>query len=383
MPTANIAARLGSEIPISGLHLEAAKRHQLLWVNISAMKKIPAFFLLVLWTASVMGQDEPRFPPMPAAVSSNAVASLKGGFQIFSLMGVGPKKNWDDVTNQMYIMTMTHTGKWSKGRSIPGPVGRLNAAADGAKGLVVLMGGYVVDNQGLELTVPDVNVYEPGARRWSRGKDIPVAVDSAVAGVTRNRYIYLIGGRSRSGPVNNVQLYDLERDSWSQATPFPGTPVFGLSGGVADETIVIVDGAKAGPAGGPKYVASDECWLGKIEKKDPNKIEWSKLPAHPGAARFAIASGGSNHDHKIFFSGGTPTPHDYKGRAYEGEPTEASAVTFAYDVHHHQWETISNDTSDPRADSRGIVFTPIGPLVIGGMAKNLAATAAVTQLPQK
>ena len=165
MPTANIAARLGSEIPISGLHLEAAKRHQLLWVNISAMKKIPAFFLLVLWTVSVMGQDEPRFPPMPAAVSSNAVASLKGGFQIFSLMGVGPKKNWDDVTNQVYMMTMSRSGRWTTGRSVPGPVGRLNAAAAGAKGLVVLMGGYVVDNQGMEVTVPDVNVYEPGARR--------------------------------------------------------------------------------------------------------------------------------------------------------------------------------------------------------------------------
>jgi len=119
---------------------------------------------------------------MPAAVSNNAVASLKGGFQLFSLMGVGSKKNWDDVTNQVYIMTVTRTGKWTTGRSVPGPAGRLNAAAGGAKGLVVLMGGYVVDNQGMETTVPDVNVYEPGARRWSRGKDIPVAVDSAVAG---------------------------------------------------------------------------------------------------------------------------------------------------------------------------------------------------------
>ena len=80
-----------------------------------------------------------------------------------------------------------------------------------------------------------MNVYEPNASRWSRGKDIPVAVDSAVAGVTHNRFVYLIGGRSPNGPVNNVQVYDLEKDSWSQATPFPGTPVFGLSGGVADE----------------------------------------------------------------------------------------------------------------------------------------------------
>ena len=347
------------------------------------MKKLPVFIALVLCAATMSAANEPKkIPSMPAAVSGNAVASVSNGLEIISLMGVGPRKSWDDITNQVYILNLGHP-KWRDGRTVPGVAGRVGAAAVGAKSLVILMGGYVVDNQGAELTLPDVNVYETNARRWSRGKDIPVAVDNAVAGVTHNRFVYLIGGRSRNGPVNNVQVYDLEKDSWSQATPFPGTPVFGLSGGLADETIVVVDGAKAGPAGGPRYVASDECWLGKIDKKDPHKIEWSKLPAHPGTARFAIAGGGNNRDHKIFFSGGTPTPHDYKGVAYDGQPTEGSALTFAYDVHHQQWETISDDTDDPRADSRGIVFTPIGPMVLGGMVRNLAVTAGVTPLPQK
>jgi hypothetical protein len=347
------------------------------------MKKLSAFYLLVFSATISWGQDEPKFPPMPAAVSNNAVASLKGGFELFSLMGVGPKKNWDDVTNQIYIMTMSHTGKWSTGRSVPGPVGRLNAAADGAKGLVVLMGGYVVDNRGLELTVPDVNVYEPGARRWSRGKDIPVPVDSAVTGVTHDHFVYLIGGRSVGGPVNNVQVYDVEKDAWTQATPFPGTPAFGMAGGVADEAIVVVDGAKPGPAGGPRYVPSDECWLGKIDHKDPAKIEWSKLPAHPGTARFGIAGGGADRDHRIYFSGGTTTPHDYKGASYDGSAAEVSPVTFDYDLHGNRWETLNQNTYDPRADGRGLVETPLGPVVLGGMVKNLAVTARVTLFPKK
>jgi N-acetylneuraminic acid mutarotase len=348
------------------------------------MKKLFAFVLVTLCAASLLGvDDKPQFPSMPAAVSSNAVASLKGGFVLFSLMGVGPNKTWDAVTNQVYIMTLTHSGKWSKGRDVPGVAGRLNAAAAGAKGLVVLMGGYVVDNQGGENTVPDVNVYEPGARRWSRGKDIPVAVDSAVVGVTHDRFVYLIGGRSPGGPVNNVQVYDVEKDTWTQATPFPGTPVFGLAGGVAEEAIVIVDGAKRGPEGGSRYVASDECWLGKIDKKDPFKIEWSKLPPHPGPARFGISAGPANRDHKIYFSGGTPTPHDYKGVSYDGKPVEVSAVTFAYELHRSRWDTISESTSEPRADGRGLLETPLGPVVLGGMAKNLAVTASVTLLPKK
>jgi len=347
------------------------------------MNKLAILLLFAFWTTGVRGQDEPKFPSMPAAVSNNAVASLKGGFELFSLMGVGPKKNWDDVTNQVYIMTMTHAGKWIQGRSVPGPVGRLNAAAGGAKGLVVLMGGYVVDNQGMEATVPDVNVYEPGARRWSRGKDIPVPVDSAVTGVIHDRLVYLIGGRSAGSPVNNVQIYDVEKDAWTQATPFPGTPAFGMAGGVADEAIVVVDGAKPGPTGGPRYVASDECWLGKIDRKDPTKIEWSKLPPHPGTARFGIAGGGADRDHRIYFSGGATTPHDYKGASYDGQAADVSAVTFAFEVHAHKWETLNENTYDPRADGRGLLETPLGPVVLGGMARNLAVTARVTLFPKK
>jgi hypothetical protein len=347
------------------------------------MKRLPFLPLLAFSAMVLLGADEPKFPPMPAAVSSNAVATLKGGFQLFSMMGVGPKKTWDDVTNQVYVMTFSHAGKWSQGRAVPGPVGRLNAAAGGVKGVVVLMGGYVVDNQGGELTVPDVNVYEPGARRWSRGKDIPFPVDSAVAGVTHDRFVYLISGRSPSGPMNNVQVYDIDRDTWSQATPFPGTPAFGMAGGVADEEIVVVDGAKPGPSRGPRYVASDECWLGKIDHKDPGKIEWTKLPPHPGTARFGISAGGAEREHKIYFSGGTTTPHDYKGASYDGQPENVSNVTFDYDLHGHRWETIDENTYDPRADGRGLVETPLGPVVLGGMVKNLAVTSRVTLFAKK
>jgi N-acetylneuraminic acid mutarotase len=347
------------------------------------MKKCSALLIFTLCAAIAIAQDEPKFPSMPAAVSNNAVAGLKGGFELFSLMGIGPKKNWDDVTTQVYMMTLTHAGKWTTVRAVPGPVGRLNAAAGGAKGLIVLMGGYVVDNQGLETTVPDVNIYEPGARRWSRGKDIPVPVDSAVTGVVHDRLVYLIGGRGAAGPVNSVQVYDVERDTWTQATSFPGTPAFGMAGGVADESIVIVDGAKPGPEGGPRYLPSDECWFGKIDHKDPAKIEWSKLPAHPGTARFGVAGGPGDRDRRIYFSGGTSTPHDYKGASYDGKPAEVSAVTFDFDLRAHRWETINENTFDPRADGRALVETPLGPVVMGGMVRNLAVTARVTLFPKK
>jgi N-acetylneuraminic acid mutarotase len=347
------------------------------------MKQFRFLIALLLLAAASRGADEPKkIPPMPVAVSSNAVAEVRNGLEIYSLMGMGPRKTWDDVTNRIFVMDLAHP-KWREGKTVPGAAGRLGASAAGIKGFVILMGGYVLDSQGEAIVVPDVNVYEPAAHRWSRAQDIPIPVDSAVVGVAHDRFVYLVGGRSPNGATNNVQVYDIAKNSWTPATPFPGTPVFGLAGGLDDNEIVVVDGAKAGPTGGPRYVASDECWLGKIDHKDPYKIEWSKLPAHPGPARFGIAGGSGGREHRIFFTGGTSTPHDYKGASYDGQPAEVSEFTFAYDTHGHKWETISETNVDPRADGRGIVMTPIGPLIIGGLVKNLAVTPRVTQVSHK
>jgi len=346
------------------------------------MKKLSFVLLLALSAILLLAAGESRIPSMPAAVSSNAVASLKGGLQLFSLMGVGPRKTWDDITNQVYVMNLS-SGKWNDGRPVPGVAGRLGASAVGANGQVFLFGGYVVDGKGSEITVSDVNAYLPQGQRWYRAADIPVPVDSAVIGVNRDRYIYLVGGRSKNGPVNNVQVYDLEKDSWSQATPLPGAPVFGHAGGLTDDTIVYIDGAMKNTAGGAPFVASQECWQGKIDRKDPNKIEWSKLPSHPGPAHVGIVGGPSEREHRIYFSGGTADPHNFKGLGYDSQPAEPSPFTFAYNLHGKRWETISENTPDPRTDSRGILATPLGPLILGGMAKNQAVTSRVAILPRK
>jgi len=348
------------------------------------MKKLAVFLLLlpVLGAVFLLAADQGKIPPMPVAVSSNAVASLQNGLEIYSLMGIGTKKTWDDVTNKMYELRFK-SGKWVESRPVPGVAGRLAASAIGAKGQVFVFGGYTIDGQGIETTVADVNSFVPEDHRWYRGADIPVPVDNAVIGVTHDRFIYLVGGKSKNGPVNNVQVYDAEKNTWTQATPFPGTPVFGHGGGLADETIVYVDGAKKDPAGGNSYVASDECWMGKIDHRDPNKIEWSKLPAHPGPGRFGIAAGAGGHDHRILFSGGTTTPHNFKGLDSDGKVAEISPVTFVFEVRGARWETITEDTFDVRADGRGVLSTPLGPLILGGMLKDGAFSARVLVLPKK
>lgn len=333
----------------------------------------------LLPTSCLMAQD--KIPPMPAAVSGNAVAGLKGGTELFSLMGVGPRKTWDDVTTQVYILHLA-SGRWEEGRAVPGVVGRIAAAAVGARNEVFLMGGYVVDSHGIAGILPDVNVYVPASHRWYAGKEIPTPVSNAVVGVNRDRYIYLVGGLSKSGPVNLVQVYDAEINVWTEATPMPGPPVFGHAGGLADDSIVYCDGATKGEAKN-SLVAFEGCWQGKIDKKDPTKIEWTKIASHPGDARFGIAAGCGEKDHRIFFTGGSATPFDFRGIALDGKAADLSSYTFAYDVHGGKWETLSESTYDSRLQASGVLSTPLGEMVLGGMVKGQAVTARVTILPKK
>jgi len=343
------------------------------------MDKRLGFLLLLLSATFVFASDQPKIPPLPVPLTNNAVTAIKNGIEVYSVMGIGKKRTWDDISNKMYILPLK-SPKWREVRPVPGVAGRLGASIIGARGQVFVFGGYTVDGRGEQLIVGDVNSYLPGENKWYRAADIPVPVDRAVIGVDHDRYIYLVGGRSRTGPVNIVQIYDAEKNLWSEATPFPGTPVFGHAGGLIDETIVFVNGVNK-KTDGTGYAVSDECWIGRIDHKDPEKIEWSKLPAHPGWARFGIVGGGG--EHRVWFSGGTATIHDYTGASQDGKPLEISPLSFVFDLHSNRWDILEEDTSAPRADTRGLAFTPLGPLVIGGTEKDGGISGRVSALPKK
>jgi N-acetylneuraminic acid mutarotase len=350
-----------------------------------AMKRLCVLLPVVVLVGLLFADPEYKFGPLPAAVSNNAVASLKtrGDFMIFSFMGIGPKKTWDALTNAAYELD-PYDGTWAEIRPVPGTAGRIAAAAAGARGHIFLFGGYVVDSQNGETTVPDVNVYEPTSQRWFRGADIPVPVDDFAIGVYRDRYIYLVSGWSKNDAVRDVQVYDAEKDRWLQGTPVPGTPVFGHAGSVVGDTIIYVDGAHRNPAGDqPRYVASDECWMGKIDHHDPTKIQWTKLPNHPGTARFRIAAGGSEKDGMIYFSGGSDNPHSFNGAGYDGQPSEPSPITFAFNLGSGKWEVINDNTPNPTMDHRGLVVAPQGLVIIGGMEKGQQVTPRVSVLPKQ
>ena len=339
--------------------------------------------IIALLLIPAMRATEPRLPALPVAISNNAVTAIKLGkqFLVFSFMGIGPGKAWKDISNAAYQLDIS-ADKWTEIRSVPGPAGRLAAAAVSAREQVFLFGGYVVDAQGGEITVPDVAVYEPADQRWYRGADIPTPVDDSVVGTYRDRYIYLVSGWSKNEAVRNVQVYDIEKNTWRQATPIAGKPVFGHAGALVDDTIIYVDGAYQNASGSPPYIASDECWMGKIDHHDATKIQWSKIPNHPGSARYRIAAGASEKDRKIYYAGGSDNPYNYNGIGYDGRPSEPSSLAFAWDPRRGKWEVVSENTPDPTMDHHSLVAAPVGLILVGGMEKGQHVTSRVTLLPK-
>jgi len=338
--------------------------------------------LAVIWAGVGTALAQEELQPLPVPLTNNAVTAVKvqGQTLVYSFMGLGASKSWDAVRNSAYALNLRY-GKWSTIRPIQGS-GRLGAAAVSVEEEVFVIGGYVPDKSGPQTIVSDVSVYEPIGLRWYRGPDLPTPVRDAMAAEYHDRYIYVVGGFSPKGLTNQVQLYDTVTKEWSQATPYPGAAVFGHAGAVVGDTIIFVDGAKASGTRNPPWVPSDECWMGKIDRKDPKKIEWSKLPAHPGAARYRIAAGSSDKDGKVYFAGGSAEIFDYNGVDTEGKPAEPSAVVFDYNVRRGAWETILENAPNPSMDHHGLAVTSDELIVVGGMGKDQKVEATVQSLPK-
>ncbi|RMG67791.1 MAG: galactose oxidase, partial [Calditrichaeota bacterium] len=260
------------------------------------MKKLTALIFLFWLGTSVSQQSAAQLAgswgestPLPEKLSNNAVASLQLGDStyLFSMMGIDTSKIFSGITRHAYRLNLG-TGQWQALPDVPGPQGRIAAAAVGFRGKIYLFGGYRVLATGGEITSERVDIYDPATGQWTTGQPIPTPVDDQVALVWRDSLIYLISGWSQSRNVKNVQVYNPALDSWQQATPIIGAGVFGHAGGIVGDSIVYADGVKVS---GLQFVMNPKSYLGVIDPADPTSITWSELPPHPGPAKYRMAAG--------------------------------------------------------------------------------------------
>ena len=242
-----------------------------------------------------------------------------------------------------------------------------------ANGAIWLFGGYTVAENGDELSTPETFKVDPRANKvYQRKSDMPVPVDDMVALVYQDRYIYLISGWHDVGNVNLVQVYDTQTDRWQQASPWPGAPVFGQSGGIVGNQLLVCGGVYIDyPANGNRdFLLTDACWQGSIRSSDVRRIDWRPAPSMPATGRYRSAAAGTEGQSKrVVFVGGSDNPYNYDGIGYNGVASEPIAGVMSYDLNERVWYCHGNSKT-PSMDHRGLLHIDGQQMItIGGMVQ--------------
>jgi len=321
---------------------------------------------------------------MPLAVGNNAVAQVDTaeGPRMYSFLGLGPGRTHADITRAALEYDLG-LARWTRLDDVPVERGRLAATAAAAQGAVFLFGGYTVDPDGHEVSTPDVLRFEPATRSWRTVAPMPTPVDDSVALVLADRWIYLVSGWHQDRNVDRVQVYDAREDRWSQATPYPGTPVFGHAGALAMDVdgggarLLICDGVRLDVVAGKRtFTASAECWRGEIETARPERIAWEAAPPHPGPPRYRMGAVADPQGARLLFVGGSENPYNYDGIGYDGRPSEPSARAQAYDLSGRRWQELP-PLPEATMDHRGLLARDGAYWLLGGMRAGQRVDAGV------
>ena len=232
--------------------------------------------------------------PMPServwyagGVVSSGRLYVVGGADIHSLKNTKTVDVYDPDTN-----------KWAKAASMSHARSQHAVVGTGNGRLYALGGGNAYDPG----PVDTVEVYYESFNSWRAANPMPTAREAHAAGIVESESayegkIYVVGGRGTEGqPLDTVEVYDPATETWAAAAPMP-TARWGLAAGVVGGKLYAVGGA--GTVGGV-----DNQPLDTVEVYDPDKDSWTALDPLP-TARFGLAAGVI--DGKLYAVGGTGT----------------------------------------------------------------------------
>lgn len=305
---------------------------------------------------------------LPEPISNNAVAVADGpdGPTLYSFNGLKADKTWKDTSNAAYACVIA-TQSCKSISPVPVPEGRLASAAVPVAGKIYIFGGYSVAANGDERSTPEVFAFDPATGSYEQLTDMPTPVDDMLAVPYQDRFIYLISGWHDEGNVSTVQMFDTRTGTWTEATEFPGTPVFGHAGGIAGDSIIVTDGVASIFADGKrKFVAAKLTWRGDIDPENPTQITWRGVDAHAGLAKYRMAAIGDEAGRRIIFAGGGDNPYNYDGIGYDGVPAKPSGGFFAYDLKSDKWIELGR-LAEPSMDHRGLAKAGQDYYILGGM----------------
>ncbi|MBU2881138.1 galactose oxidase [Psychrosphaera sp. B3R10] len=338
------------------------------------MKLINAIFS-VLFLFPLFQVLANEFPLLPEPVTNNAVATvtIDDVQYIVSFMGLAAGKSYKDVHNKTWKMTVDKAGQyspWQQVRSVPGSLklkGRLASIAIGVDDKIYLFGGYTVASNHTEQSAPDVYSYDVLTDHYNLLPPMPVPVDDAIALSYRNRYIYLVSGWHNDGNVNLVQMYDIVKNEWRQASPFLGAPVFGHAGGIVDNQLMVCDGVKtvAHMTRRRSFAQQTACYLGEIDVMNPAQINWYEWVHPTDEGRYRMAAAGDIENDRIIFVGGATNPYNFDGIGYDKIPSEPTSEIWSYYLSTRTWKV--TESKETTMDHRGLINVGDKWITVGGM----------------
>ncbi len=136
--------------------------------------------------------------------------------------------------------------------------------------------------------------WDPDETNWQEHAPIPTARNGATGGWSGNELI-VAGGRTATGNLDTVEIYDLKSDSWRQGAPLP-LPQAGTASVSVDDGLIVF----GGEIFVPKSAVFKEVWRYSLSAD-----RWTALPPLPiprhglGAVRF---------DSTVYVVGGARRP---------------------------------------------------------------------------
>jgi N-acetylneuraminic acid mutarotase len=195
---------------------------------------------------------------MPTARASAACAVLGG--KVYVLGGVTLSDYLDKVEE-----FDPGTGKWTAKSRMPAPRGGASAVATER---IYVLGGRV-DNEVLNR----VDIYSPATDTWTEGPPMPERVWQFMAAAVGKK-IYVFGGIQGTGDqrraVRHVQILDLATNKWSRGPDMPWA-VQGAGVAVLDGKIYIVGGREGAGVGSEQSLAT-----AKVAAYNPATGKWSE-----------------------------------------------------------------------------------------------------------
>lgn len=349
------------------------------------MKKITLSLLLIVFTCSLKAQTIPNdwwqvteLATMPIPISNNAVTEgfdANGKAYLYSFGGIDSTKIWSGITLKSFRYDITND-TWDTIPNLPDTLGKIAAGASYIDSIIYIIGGYHVFANSNEISSNKVHRFNTRTNSYmSNATPIPVAIDDHVQAVYKDSLIFVVTGWSNTTNVPNVQIYDVQNDTWLVGTPTPNNntyKAFGATGTILGDTLYYHGGASTGF----NFPGQNTLRKGYINPTNPTQITWFSTST-PFISYRAIAFPFNNNE--IHIIGGSEVTYNFNGIAYNGSggvaPTNRS---FSYSPYNYISvfntkliaENVPTPFTDFPMDLRGYGHVLGAYYVAGGMLPN-------------